>query len=60
VDGLATEIAGEGVGREEEVVEGLGRVREGLVAYNSGLIADKLEALDGTPVGSQRGQDNDE
>jgi hypothetical protein len=24
------------------------------------LIADKLEALDGTPVGSQGGQDNDE
>src|SRR6185436_17989130 len=27
--------------------------RDGLVAYNSGLIADKLEALDGTPVVSQ-------
>jgi len=34
--------------------------RDGLVAYNSGLIADKLEALDGTPVGSQGGQDDDE
>jgi HEAT repeat protein len=34
--------------------------RDGLVAYNSGLIADKLEALDGTPVGSQGGQDVNE
>jgi len=34
--------------------------RDGLVAYNSGLIADKLEALDGTPVGGQAGQDDDE
>jgi hypothetical protein len=31
-----------------------------LVAYNSGLIADKLEALDGMPVGSHGGQGDDE
>jgi HEAT repeat protein len=44
----------------KELFDRLRTDRDGLVAYNSGLIADKLEALDGTPVGSQRGQDNDE
>jgi len=34
--------------------------RDGLVAYNSGLIADKLEALEGTPVGREGGQADDE
>lgn len=29
--------------------------RDGLVAYNAGLIADKLEALDGVPAAAQEG-----
>jgi HEAT repeat protein len=44
----------------KELFDRLRTDRDGLVAYNSGLIADKLEALDGTPVGSQGGQDDDE
>ena len=44
----------------KELFDRLRADRDGLVAYNSGLIADKLEALDGTPVGSQGGQDDDE
>jgi HEAT repeat protein len=44
----------------KELFERLRTDRDGLVAYNSGLIADKLEALDGTPVGSQEGQDGHE
>lgn len=44
----------------KELFDRLRTDRDGLVAYNSGLIADKLEALDGTPVGSQGGQDGDE
>jgi HEAT repeat protein len=44
----------------KELFDRLRADRDGLVAYNSGLIADKLEALDGTPVGSQEGQDDDE
>jgi HEAT repeat protein len=43
----------------KELFDRLRTDRDGLVAYNSGLIADKLEALDGTPVGSQGGQDDD-
>lgn len=34
--------------------------RDGLVAYNAGLIADKLEALSGTMAEDQEGQDEDE
>jgi len=30
------------------------------VAYNAGLIADKLEALAGAPVAGQEGNDADE
>ncbi|HSB45925.1 MAG TPA: HEAT repeat domain-containing protein [Nitrospira sp.] len=33
--------------------------RDGLVAYNAGLIADKLEALDGAHTASQEGHDNE-
>ena len=44
----------------KELFDRLRTDRDGLVAYNSGLIADKLEALDGTSVGSQGGQDDDE
>jgi len=44
----------------KELFDRLRADRDGLVAYNSGLIADKLEALDGAPVGSQGGQDDDE
>jgi HEAT repeat protein len=44
----------------KEMFDRLRTDRDGLVAYNAGLIADKLEALDGTPVGSQGGQDDDE
>jgi HEAT repeat protein len=44
----------------KELFDRLRTDRDGLVAYNAGLIADKLEALDGTPVGSQEGQDDDE
>jgi hypothetical protein len=45
----------------KELFDRLRTDRDGLVAYNAGLIADKLEALDGTPVGNQRrGQDDDE
>jgi HEAT repeat protein len=44
----------------KELFDRLRTDRDGLVAYNSGLIADKLEAIDGTPVGSQGGQDDDE
>src|SRR5437763_4355825 len=44
----------------KELFDRLRTDRDGLVAYNSGLIADKLEALDGTPVGNQGGQDDDE
>ena len=44
----------------KELFDRLRTDRDGLVAYNSSLIADKLEALDGTPVGSQEGQDDGE
>ncbi len=44
----------------KELFDRLRTDRDGLVAYNSGLIADKLDALAGTPVGSQGGQDDDE
>lgn len=44
----------------KELFDRLRTDRDGLVAYNSGLIADKLEAIDGTPVGSQGGQDDNE
>ena len=44
----------------KELFDRLRTDRDGLVAYNSGMIADKLEALDGTPVGSQGGQNADE
>ena len=44
----------------KELFDRLRTDRDGLVAYNSGLIADKLEALDGIPVGSQGEQDADE
>jgi len=44
----------------KELFDRLRTDRDGLVAYNAGLIADKLEALDGTPVGSQGRQDDDE
>jgi HEAT repeat protein len=44
----------------KELFDRLRTDRDGLVAYNAGLIADKLEALDGTPVGSQGGQGDDE
>ena len=44
----------------KELFDRLRSDRDGLVAYNSGLIADKLEALDGTPVGSQGSVDADE
>ena len=43
----------------KELFDRLRTDRDGLVAYNSGLIADKLEALDGAAVGSQEGQDDD-
>ena len=33
--------------------------RDGLVAYNAGLIADKLEALDGAHTASQEGHENE-
>jgi len=44
----------------KELFDRLRTDRDGLVAYNSGLIADKLEALNGTPVGNQGGQADDE
>ena len=44
----------------KELFDRLRTDRDGLVAYNSGLIADKLEALDGMPVGSHGGQGDDE
>jgi hypothetical protein len=44
----------------KELFDRLRSDRDGLVAYNSGLIADKLEALDGTHVGSQGAQDDHE
>jgi HEAT repeat protein len=44
----------------KELFDRLRTDRDGLVAYNAGLIADKLEALDGTPVGGQEGKSDDE
>ena len=43
-------------GRIKELFDRLRTDRDGLVAYNPGLIADKLEALDGTPVGIREGR----
>lgn len=44
----------------KELFDRLRTDRDGLVAYNAGLIADKLEAMAGTPVTGEEGQDEDE
>ncbi len=44
----------------KELFDRLRTDRDGLVAYNSGLIADKLEALDGVHAASQAGQASQE
>lgn len=44
----------------KELFDRLRTDRDGLVAYNSGLIADKLEALDGASVENEGEQDHDE
>lgn len=43
----------------KELFDRLRTDRDGLVAYNAGLIADKLEALDGVHAGSQEGHDDE-
>ena len=45
---------------QKELFDRLRTDRDGLVAYNAGLISDKLEALAGTPVTGEEGQDKDE
>ena len=42
-----------------ELFERLRTDRDGLVAYNAGLIADKLAALDGEEAASQEGSHHD-
>jgi HEAT repeat protein len=44
----------------KELFDRLKTDRDGLVAYNAGLIADKLEALAGAQVASQEGTHHDE
>ncbi|MEK7869306.1 MAG: HEAT repeat domain-containing protein, partial [Nitrospirota bacterium] len=44
----------------KELFDRLRTDRDGLVAYNAGLIADKLEALGGTDVTGQEGNHEDE
>ena len=44
----------------KELFDRLRTDRDGLVAYNAGLIADKLEALSGTDVTGQEGNHEDE
>jgi HEAT repeat protein len=43
----------------KELFDRLRTDRDGLVAYNAGLIADKLDALAGVHAGSQEGQDHE-
>jgi hypothetical protein len=43
-----------------DLFERLRTDRDGLVAYNAGLIADKLAALDGEQAASQEGSRHDE
>lgn len=43
----------------KELFDRLRTDRDGLVAYNAGLIADKLEALDGAHAMSQEGHDHE-
>jgi len=44
---------------QKELFDRLRTDRDGLVAYNAGLIADKLDALAGAPAGSQEGHDHE-
>ncbi len=44
----------------KELFDRLRTDRDGLVAYNAGLISDKLEALAGTPDAGEEGNDEDE
>ena len=44
----------------KELFDRLRTDRDGLVAYNAGLIADKLEALSGTHMAGQEGKHEDE
>jgi len=43
----------------KELFDRLRTDRDGLVAYNSGLIADKLEAIDGVHAATQEGHDDE-
>mgnify|MGYP000874511586 CR=1 FL=1 len=45
---------------QKELFDRLRTDRDGLVAYNAGLISDKLEALAGTAVTGEEGQNEDE
>src|SRR5512146_3031447 len=43
----------------KELFDRLRTDRDGLVAYNAGLIADKLDALAGAHAGGEEGQDHE-
>ena len=45
---------------QKELFDRLRTDRDGLVAYNAGLIADKLEALAGASAAGREGNDADE